>query len=208
MSGSSFTPSPELAPETLLWAYRRGYFPMPHPETDEILWFTPDPRAVFPLDGFHVSRSLRRRLRQPFTVTIDRCFERITAGCAARAETWLIPAMREAYQNLHRIGHAHSIEVWAPNNETKGHDHPLTLAGGLYGVAIGGAFFAESMFHTETDASKIALYHLTKHLKARGFALLEVQFLTPHLKSLGAVEIPLSTYLKILAPAVRLPVSF
>jgi leucyl/phenylalanyl-tRNA--protein transferase len=190
---------PILTPELLLAAYRHGYFPMPHPETEEIIWFNPDPRAVLPLDGFHCSRSLRRSLRRSqFRVTINRDFPGVLAGCAERSETWINAEITEAYERLHRHGDAHSLEIWQ-NDE---------LVGGTYGVAIGGAFFAESKFHRVTDASKAALYYLVEHLRAKGFSLLEVQFLTPHLRTLGAIQIPARDYEQRLQRALRQSVSF
>ncbi len=190
---------PILTPELLLAAYRHGYFPMPHPETEEIIWFNPDPRAIIPLDGFHCSRSLRRSLRRSnFLVTIDKDFSGVLAGCAERAETWINTEITEAYERLHQHGDAHSLEIWQNDQ----------LVGGTYGVAIGGAFFAESKFHRVTDASKAALYFLVEHLRAKGFSLLEVQFLTPHLRTLGAIQIPARDYEQRLQRAVRQSVSF
>lgn len=188
-----------FTPELLRLAYAQGYFPMPHPDTGEILWFSPDPRAVIPLDGFHVSRSLAKTLkRQAFEVTVDLDFAGVMTACADRDETWITPAFHEAYGKLHEQGHAHSVEVWQGG----------ALVGGTYGVSIAGAFFAESKFHRVTDASKVALHHLVSRMRERGMALLEVQFLTPHLASLGAVEISKSRYLKRLKAALELPVSF
>ncbi len=190
---------PILTPELLLAAYRHGYFPMPHPETEEIIWFNPDPRAIIPLDGFHCSRSLKRSLRRSnFLVTIDKDFSGVLAGCAERAETWINTEITEAYERLHQHGDAHSLEIWQNDQ----------LVGGTYGVAIGGAFFAESKFHRVTDASKAALYFLVEHLRAKGFSLLEVQFLTPHLRTLGAIQIPARDYEQRLQRAVRQSVSF
>lgn len=190
---------PILTPELLLAAYRHGYFPMPHPETEEIIWFNPDPRAIIPLDGFHCSRSLRRSLRRSnFHVTIDKDFSGVLAGCAERLETWINAEITEAYERLHQHGDAHSLEIWQ-NGE---------LVGGTYGVAIGAAFFAESKFHRVTDASKAALYYLVEHLRAKGFSLLEVQFLTPHLRTLGAIQIPARDYEQRLQRAVRQSVCF
>jgi leucyl/phenylalanyl-tRNA--protein transferase len=179
--------------DTLCLAYANGYFPMPDPQTGQIYWYNPNPRAIIPLNGFHVSRSLHKRLkRQEFTVSFNKAFAQVMLGCANRKETWINSEFLRAYQILHERGHAHSIEVW--KNEA--------LAGGVYGVALGAAFFAESMFHTATDASKVALFHLVEHLRARGFMILEVQFMTPHLKSLGAVTIPSEDYLNLLERAV------
>jgi leucyl/phenylalanyl-tRNA--protein transferase len=166
---------------------------MPHPETGEILWFNPDPRAVIPLDGFHMSRSLRRSIaKRGYTVTSDRAFVDVMKGCADRKETWINDTFFRAYSELHRMGFAHSIEVWLGDE----------LVGGCYGVHICGIFCAESMFSRKTDASKVALKYLVGHLKERGIDLLEVQFLTPHLASLGAIEISAGAYHKLLREAL------
>jgi leucyl/phenylalanyl-tRNA--protein transferase len=169
------------------------------PEDDgEIAWWSPDPRGILPLDGLHVSRSLRRALPR-FDVTVDTAFDDVIAGCANRGRgDWIDESIVEAYTRLHRLGHAHSVEVWSGGN----------LAGGVYGVAIGGLFAGESMFHRERDASKAALVALVELLRAGGDAerrLFDVQWLTPHLASLGAVEIPRHEYLARLADALALP---
>lgn len=188
-----------LATELLISAYANGYFPMPHPETEEICWFHPDPRAILPLNNFHVSRSLLRTMRRKsFRVSIDEAFEGVIDACADRKETWINQEIRTAFVELFRQGHGHSVEVW--NGEE--------LVGGTYGIAIRGAFFAESMFHRETDASKIALFTLVNHLVRRGMNLLEVQFITPHLASLGAVEISSDDYMERLRLALKTPVTF
>lgn len=194
----------ELSPEWLLDAYSHGIFPWPIFYESEILaWFSPDPRALFELDGFRASRRLLRTIRSgKFRVTWDRDFRGVIQGCATvRREgggTWITPQMIEAYCELHRLGHAHSIEVW----------HEGELAGGTYGVAIGGLFAGESMFYRVTDASKVALFHLIEHLQARGYQLFDIQQLTAHTKSLGAIEIPRRDYLKRVAAAIRLPVTW
>ncbi len=169
---------------------------MPHPETQEVLWFRPDPRAILPLDGFHVSQSLKKTLKKvDLTISTDRAFATVMQRCSEREGegTWINDEFLAAYTALHQEGNAHSLEVW----------HGKTLVGGVYGVCLGGAFFAESMFHRETDASKVALYHLTEKLKAMNFDLLETQFMTPHLKSLGAVEISGDEYIKRLKRALK-----
>jgi leucyl/phenylalanyl-tRNA--protein transferase len=193
----------ELEPEWLLDAYRHGIFPWPMDEEEQMLWWSPDPRAILPLAGMHRSRRLERTLRsQKFEVTCDQDFAAVIAGCATgpgREEgTWLSEEMIAAYCQLHTLGHAHSIEVW----------HEGKLAGGTYGVALGGLFAAESMFTRVRDASKVALAHLVAHLGARGYQLLDVQQWTPHTGSLGVIEIPRDEYLERLAVAVELPVSF
>ena len=189
----------DLEPSTLVAAYRQGIFPWPHDE-HTLLWWSPDPRAVFLPDALHVSRRLSRTLRQGrFRATVDADFEAVIAACAeARAETWITPALRAAYVRLHRLGWAHSVEVWADG----------WLAGGLYGVVIGGLFAAESMFHRVRDASKAGLVALAAHARAVGVALVDAQIPTPHLVSLGAVTISRDEYLRRLAEAVRRPVAF
>lgn len=183
----------------LLNAYAQGFFPMPHPETQEIEWYRPNPRAVLPLDQFHCSRSLNKTLRQGvFSFSFNQNFSEVMECCSKRPETWINEEFKTAYKKLFELGYAHSVEVWQDSD----------LVGGVYGVQVGGAFFAESMFSKKTDASKTALYHLTQHLLKQQFTLLEVQFLTPHLKSLGAIEIPDSTYEKLLKDAIRLPCRF
>ena len=186
----------DLAPGTLLQAYRSGLFPMPL--RDELLaWWSPDPRGVIPLDGLRVSRSLRRSCRR-YAVTVDKDFEAVIDACAdpQRPHGWISPAMRAAYVDLHHLGWAHSVEAWTADGE---------LAGGLYGVAIGGLFAGESMFHRHADASKVALVTLVERLRGGRATLLDVQWVTPHLASLGAIEIPRVEYLDRLAAAVHRP---
>lgn len=191
--------APYLSTDLLLAAYSQGYFPMPHPISGEICWFNPDPRAVLPLDAFHVSRSLARTLKKvPFEIRCDTAFEAVIDACAARPETWINSEIREAFVRLFREGHAHSFEVWLDDE----------LVGGTYGLGIGAAFFAESKFHRVTDASKVALYCLTVHLRERGYRLLEVQFLTEHLSTLGVREISASVYETELRQALRVKTSF
>jgi len=164
-----------------------------------IEWYSPDPRAIIPLDGLHVSRSLRRTLkRNVFTVRINTAFESVIRACAGRAETWISEEIIAAYTELHHRGFAHSVESW----------HDEQLVGGLYGVAIGGAFFGESMFSRMTDASKVALVHLVERLKRRGFTLLDTQFMTEHLRALGAIELPRRSYLRLLSKALTINTSF
>jgi leucyl/phenylalanyl-tRNA---protein transferase len=196
MSGRTLT----LTPEGVELAYRHGIFPMADERTAEILWFRPDPRAVIPLDSFHVSRSLARTLRRAvFDIRIDSDFEGVMRGCADRPEgTWISERFVEVYGALHQAGKAHSVEAWREGR----------LAGGVYGLALGGAFMAESMFHRETDASKVALAALTSRLRERGFILLDVQYVTPHLESLGAIEITRREYERRLERALALDCAF
>jgi leucyl/phenylalanyl-tRNA--protein transferase len=188
----------DLEPETLLDAYHHGIFPWP--TSDEMIsWWSPDPRALLPLDGIHVSRSLRRTLRSGrFHCTQDTAFADVIAGCADRRTdgTWITPAMVRAYTRLHQLGHAHSVEVW---------DADGALVGGIYGVAVGAAFSGESMFHRATDSSKVALVELATRLRAGGFRLLDAQLPTPHLASMGAVTVPRSVFLTLLNVAAVVP---
>ena len=186
---------PMIDPDLLLQAYRLGVFPMAM-EDGEIRWFSPDPRTVLPLDAFHVPHGLKRERRaQKIEIRIDTAFGEVIRACAERADTWINREIIESYLNLHKLGWAHSVEAWSPND----------LVGGLYGVAIGGAFFGESMFHRVTGASKIALWALVEQMRAQGFTLLDTQWLTPHLEQFGAKEIPRNLYLHLLNGAVDLP---
>lgn len=190
----------DLSPKRLLEAYRRGIFPWFDEETP-ILWWSPDPRAIFEMDGLHVSRRLARTIRSGrFTVSFDRDFAGVIRGCAYRPEqgVWITPEMIRAYTRLHELGHAHSVEVW----------HEGELAGGLYGVAVGGLFAGESMFTRVRDASKVALAHLMDHLRRHGYQLFDVQFLNDHTASLGATEIPRREYLARLRRALAADVTF
>jgi leucyl/phenylalanyl-tRNA--protein transferase len=190
----------DLNPRRLLEAYRRGIFPF-FDETTPILWWSPDPRAVFELDGFHVSRSLARTLRQGrFTATVNQAFGQVIRGCAHRPGQgiWITPAMIDAYTALHQLGWAHSLEVWRDGE----------LGGGVYGVAVGGLFAGESMFTRLRDGSKVALAHLIPRLRERGFRLFDVQYLNDHTASLGAVEIPRSAYLTRLRAALACDAAF
>lgn len=189
-----------VSPELLLRAYAAGLFPMAGSrEAPGLHWFDPDPRGVIPLDGFHISRSLRRRiLSGRFRITTDADFAGVLSGCADRPETWINAEIRALYLALHRSGQAHSLEVWAGGE----------LVGGVYGVALGGAFFGESMFSRRADASKVALAWLVDRLREGGFTLFDIQFLTPHLASLGAVEIPRAAYRRRLDAALAVPADF
>jgi|SRR5450432_2419384 len=184
--------------ELLLQAYRLGVFPMALPN-DEIGWFSPDPRSILPLENFHVPHGLRReRRKQQFEIRINTCFVEVMRACAARGDTWINAEIIESYTHLHELGFAHSLETWSANE----------LVGGLYGVAIGGAFFGESMFYRSAGASKVALWVLVERMRARKFALLDTQWLTPHLAQFGAREIPRNLYLHLLNAAVELPCTF
>jgi leucyl/phenylalanyl-tRNA--protein transferase len=187
---------PPLDPELLLQAYAAGIFPMAESRDDpDLFWVDPRLRGVLPLDGFHVSRSLARRLRRgDYMATLNADFAGTVDGCADRTETWINGQIRSLYMDLHRLGHAHSMEIWQDG----------VLAGGVYGVTIGGAFFGESMFSRRTDASKLALAHLTGHLRRCGFVLFDTQFQTEHLASLGAQEIPRVRYREALDHALKI----
>jgi leucyl/phenylalanyl-tRNA--protein transferase len=188
-----------LSPELVLEAYRIGAFPMAD-DDGEIAWYSPDPRCVFPLDAFHVPRSVRQVIRRGvFEIRVNEAFDNVIARCADRPEgTWISDEVRALYANLHRRGYAHSVEAWRDDE----------LAGGLYGVALGGAFFGESMFTRQTNASKVALVALVERLRARGFVLLDTQWITRHLARFGAVEISRREYLRRLQLALHLPCRF
>jgi leucyl/phenylalanyl-tRNA---protein transferase len=190
--------------DLLVSAYAGGWFPMAA-EPGEIRWYSPDPRGIIPLESFHVPARLARVLRSGrFQIEIDRSFEAVIRACAEAdrddedAGTWIDDEIVESYCALHRAGLAHSVEAWQGGR----------LAGGVYGVAIGGAFFGESMFHHVTDASKVALAALVDRLRMRGYRLLDVQWVTPHLERFGAIEIPRRRYLKLLEDALTLDVEF
>ena len=186
-----------IDPELLLRAYALGWFPMGTGRRGRIEWFSPDPRGILPIQTFHAPSRLRRVVRQSrFTIRIDTAFEAVMRACAHRDETWITEDIVASYVSLHRLGLAHSVETWQDDQ----------LVGGLYGVALGGAFFGESMFHTATDASKVALVALVERLRDRGFVLLDTQWVTPHLAQFGGVEIPRADYLERLATAITLPV--
>ena len=193
-------PSAQITAEILLRAYAMGIFPMAESREDpEIHWVDPRRRGVIPLDGFHISRSLRRSLlRGDYSVSIDTAFGKVVSNCADRPETWINPQIAALYAELYDTGYAHSLEVW------QGSD----LIGGVYGVALGAAFFGESMFSRRTDASKVALAWLVHRLRAGGFQLFDTQFLTPHLATLGAKEITRGEYHRILAAALERPAKF
>lgn len=203
--------SSEITPDVLLRAYACGIFPMSESADDPgLFWVEPEERGVIPLDGFRVASRLARTVRSDvFTVTVNTCFKRVIAECAApkpgRDDTWINQRIRDLYTALHDMGHAHSVEVWE-NNE---------LVGGLYGVSLGRAFFGESMFHHARDASKVALVHLVARLIAGGFKLLDTQYVTEHLRSFGATEVPRRRYRVMLDAALdgiaefgKLPVAF
>lgn len=190
----------KLTPDIMLQAYASGIFPMAQTRDDpELFWVDPQFRGVFELDNFHISRSLARKIRQePFTIRTNTAFMDVIIGCAGREETWINAPLLELYEQLHEAGHAHSQEVWEGN----------ILVGGVYGLTIGAAFFGESMFSHRTDASKIALAYLVDRLRLGGFTLFDTQFITPHLASLGAVEIPHDAYHLLLEQALPLEADF
>lgn len=188
---------PELSPAVLRAAYSEGAFPMG--EGDEIDWYRPRKRAVIPLDRFHISRSLARTLKlHRFEVTFDHDFAGVMEACAERKPTWITDRIKHAYHELHKEGGAHSVEVWVGGK----------LAGGLYGVHLGAAFFAESKFHRVTDMSKVALASLVQRLREQRFELLEVQYLTAHLKQFGTIELLNKEYFQILSSALTHDCSF
>ena len=193
----------EITPDLMLRAYRAGLFPMAETRRgDRLYWLDPEQRGVLPLDRFHLSRRLARTvLSGSFTVTANRDFPGVIKGCAApadgREDTWINPEIERLFGALHRMGHAHSVEAWLP-----GAAGPV-LVGGLYGVALGGAFFGESMFSTVRDASKVALVHLVARLRLNGFTLLDAQFQTTHLAQFGCTEIPRQAYKRLLSEAVE-----
>jgi leucyl/phenylalanyl-tRNA--protein transferase len=180
--------------EFLISAYSSGYFPMADSRAGEIGWYSPDPRAIFPFDNLKISRSLHQALKKNiFDFRIDTSFEPVMRFCAEREDTWISETIIESYIKLFQLGYAHSIETWKNGK----------IVGGLYGVSIGAAFFGESMFSRVRDASKVALVHLVDKLRAAKFELLDTQFITPHLKSLGAIEISRSDYLILLKNAIH-----
>jgi leucyl/phenylalanyl-tRNA--protein transferase len=193
-----YAPGHRIPTDLLLKAYASGVFPMAESAADpEVFWVRPETRGIIPLDAFHVPKSLAKAVRQGrLTVTFDADFEGVIDGCAETGEgrhnTWINGPIREAYVELHRRGHCHSVEAW----------HDGALVGGLYGVSLGRAFFGESMFSRERDASKICLVHLVARLNARRFALLDTQFTTDHLKRFGAVDVPRRKYEKLLEKAL------
>ena len=192
-----------LSVDLLLDAYRHGIFPWPQWDGEPMMWWSLDPRAILPLDGLHISRRLARTLRTGrFQATCNVAFSRVIGHCSKgpgrEGGTWVTQEMIQAYCRLHHLGHAHSVEVWRDGQ----------LAGGVYGVAIGGLFAAESMFYHVRDASKAALVHLVRRLSDRGYLLLDIQQWTSHTGRMGAVEISRDAYLRRLADAVELPVTF
>lgn len=191
-----------LDPEQLLYAYAQGVFPMAH-EDGQVFWYDPDPRAIIPLDRFHVPSRLARTVRQaPFEIHIDKAFRRVIELCAApptgREETWISDEFIVAYTELHRLGLAHSVEAWQDGK----------LVGGLYGVTLNSLFAGESMFSLERDASKVTLVHLVRRLRHRNYLLLDIQFLTEHLAQFGAIEIPRERYHRLLREALQQPNTF
>lgn len=184
----------DFRPETIIKAYRAGIFPWPHP-AEERLWFSPDPRAIIPIGGLHIARRLARTIRaSSFRVTLDAAFEDVMRNCAIRADdgTWITEALVEGYAALHHLGYAHSFEVW---------DESGQLVGGLYGVAVGSLFGAESMFHRVTGASKVAMVAMMEHAERIGLTLIDIQVLTPHTESMGGIEVTRDEYLEMVAAA-------
>ena len=190
----------EIVPsDLLLYAYCNAMFPMAESREGPLYWYSPDPRAILPLDGLKVSRSLHQVLkRNLFDVRVNTAFEDVIRACAEREDTWISEQIVQSYLELHRLGYAHSVESWKDNK----------LAGGLYGVTIGAAFFGESMFHSVRDASKAALVFLVERLRERGFEVLDTQFITPHLARLGGIEISKDEYIARLKQAIKKKRSF
>jgi len=189
-----------LSPTHIINAYSRGIFPMAIDKTShEINWFSPNPRGVLPLTSFRISRSLRRSInKENYTVGVNQCFHGTIDACADRPTTWINNDIRDVYVSLHKMGYAHSLEIWENDQ----------LIGGVYGVALGAVFFGESMFSRRSNASKIALAYLVDRLNQSGFKLFEIQYLTPHLASLGAVEISQKLYFNLLNEALKLKTDF
>jgi leucyl/phenylalanyl-tRNA--protein transferase len=189
-----------LTPDLLLRAYSAGVFPMAESREDtEVFWVDPRARGIIPLNGFHMSRSLRRTvLSGVMRVTLDQAFADVVEGCATRSETWINHRIQKLYLDLHAMGRAHSIEIWVDDK----------LAGGIYGVAVGGAFFGESMFSNVTDASKVALAYMVDRVRNAGFSLFDTQFITDHLASLGAIEISRDDYHERLSEALGIHADF
>jgi leucyl/phenylalanyl-tRNA--protein transferase len=187
-----------ISPNILLGAYSMGYFPMAD-ENKNVSWFSPDPRTIIPLENYNVPRSTKQLIKkQIFRIGIDTNFEAVIRGCASRKETWISEEIIESYVELHRLGFAHSVE----SIDSEG------IEGGLYGVALGSAFFGESMFSLKSGASKVALAFLIKHLSEKGFTLLDTQYSTPHLQTFGSTEIPKKKYIQILHQAMTKKASF
>ncbi|MBI5215620.1 MAG: leucyl/phenylalanyl-tRNA--protein transferase [Ignavibacteriae bacterium] len=188
-----------LDPELLLNAYAKGYFPMADSCEGEIGWYSPEARAIFPLDKFNVPRSLRQTInKKTFEIRINTQFEKVMQLCSERKETWISKEIILSYTLLHHLGFAHSVEAWKEHS----------LAGGLYGVALGGVFFGESMFSRVRDASKVALVALVERLNQQGFELLDTQFMTPHLARFGAIEISRNEYLRLLKKSINKQCNF
>jgi len=182
-----------IPPQELLGLYAAGWFPMAM-DDGSIRCFSPDPRGIIPLDTFHVPHGTRKTLRDPaWELRIDTAFEQVMRACARREDTWIDETIVQSYLGLFHLGHAHSVEIWRDGQ----------LAGGLYGVAMGGVFFGESMFHVVPGASKVALVRLVERLQSRGYELLDTQWSTPHLESFGATDIPRDEYLERLAVALK-----
>lgn len=194
-----------ILPEMLLQAYASGIFPMAESrDSADVQWVEPRRRGIIPLAGFKVSRNVLAKMRnQPYAITYNQAFEAVMQACAARESTWISQLILDSYATLHRLGYAHSTEVWLPDAQNK-----LALVGGQYGVSLGGAYFGESMFKRAPDADKVALYYTHQRLAARGFVLWDTQFWTAHLGTLGGVEISQQAYLQLLAQALRVQATF
>ena len=187
-----------IPPNILLGAYSMGYFPMADKYAN-ISWYSPDPRAIIPLESYNIPRSTKQLLKKHlFRIEINTDFETVIGNCACRKETWISKEIIESYMELHRLGYAHSVETMDSDG----------IAGGLYGVALGSAFFGESMFSMKSGASKVALVFLIRHLSENGFTLLDTQYMNPHLQTFGAIEIPKKKYIQLLHEAMTKRVKF
>jgi leucyl/phenylalanyl-tRNA--protein transferase len=211
----------ELTPQNLIWAYCRGIFPMASSRDGEVRWYSPDPRAILPLDEFHASQSLMRRYRSGrYRITTDKAFRQVITHCSGPrkddGDTWINEEIIDSFDQLNQMGYAHSIESWLPTENPTGPrddtnpemDSNWRLVGGLYGLSLGGAFMGESMFSTETDASRVCLVYLVEHMRERGHTLLDVQFNNEHMQQFGVAEISRDDYLEKLSKALTQKVSW
>ncbi|MCC7146179.1 MAG: leucyl/phenylalanyl-tRNA--protein transferase [Phycisphaeraceae bacterium] len=207
--------SPPLNPQLIIEAYRQGFFPMADGRRGPIHWYSPDPRGILPLDRFHIPKSLARTIRKaPYAITFDQAFAQVIQGCAApradQSDTWINREIIRVYTHLHESGVAHSIEAWLPpaKQDVPANQNQRSLVGGIYGLAVGGVFFGESMFSRVRDASKICLVQLVAHLRRQGYRLMDIQMVTSHTQRFGAVEISRTRYMQLLVQALAMPVTW